>query len=127
MKTIIAAAVAAGALVSTAAYAGPFDGAYGNTVTQTMANGTKIVIYVNAEGTWQRMMNGAIAKGTFTWKNPTTACFTQTDPAPTADQQKQMGDGCQDFSGPTHVAGDTWTETGPGGQKVTVAITAGRS
>jgi len=126
MKKIVAAVAAACVLASSAAFAGPFDSAYGNTVTQTMADGTKVVVYVNADGTWQRSMNGATAKGTYTWKNPTTACFTQTDPAPTADQQKQMGDGCQDFAGPAHVVGDTWTETGPGGQKITVAITAGR-
>ncbi len=126
MKKILAAAIAAGALLSTVAYADPFDGAYGNTVTQTMADGSKIVVYVNADGTWQRTMGASTAKGTYTWRNSTTACFVQTDPAPTADQQKQMGDGCQDFSGPTHVAGDTWTEAGPGGQKITVAITAGR-
>jgi hypothetical protein len=127
MNKFVAVAGAACALAATAAHAGPFDGAYGNTVTQTMADGATTVIYVNADGTWQQMRNGKTAKGTYTWKDATTACFVQTDPAPTPDQQKAMGDGCQNFAGPVHVVGDSWTEKGPGGQSITMKITAGRS
>jgi hypothetical protein len=124
MKLILGAAAAACAFASVAAYAGPFDAAYGNTVTQTGPQGT-IVIYVNADGTWQRMMGGQTASGTYTWKDATTACFTQTDPALTADQQKMMGDGCQSFK-ESHNVGDTWTEKAPNGDTYTVSITAGR-
>lgn len=127
MNKFIAAVAAAGVFASASAYAAtPFDGAYGNTVTQTVADGTKIVIYVNADGTWQRMIGSQVAKGTYTWKDATHACFVQTDPALTPDQAKMMGDGCNDFAGPAHVAGDTWTQNLPNGQTMTVSITAGR-
>jgi hypothetical protein len=126
MKAIFCAAVAACALASTAAYAGPFDAAYGNTVTQTGPDGTKVVIYVNADGTWQRMMGGQTASGTYAWKDATTACFTQTNPAPTPEMQARMGDGCQKFN-ESHGVGETWTEKAPNGATYTVSITAGRS
>jgi hypothetical protein len=125
MKAILGAAVAACVLASAAAHAGPFDAAYGNTVTQTMANGYKAVVYVNADGTWQSTTNGVTVGGTYVWKDAVTACFTQTTPPPTADQMKQMGDGCQKFN-ETHAVGDTWTEKLPDGSTMTVAITAGR-
>jgi hypothetical protein len=38
-----------------------------------------------------------------------------------------MGDGCQDFAGPAHAVGDTWTDTTPDGKQLTMSITAGRS
>ncbi len=125
MKMLLGAAVAACTLASVAAYAGPFDSAYGNTVTQTGPDGSKVIIYVNADGTWQRMMGGNTASGTYTWKDASTACFTQTAPALTADQMKMMGDGCQTFKD-SHAVGDTWTETAPNGATYTVSITAGR-
>jgi hypothetical protein len=125
MKLLLGAACAASMFASVAAYAAPFDSAYGNTVTQTLSNGMKIVIYVNADGTWQSMVNGATSTGTFTWKDATTACFTQTNPAPTPEVQARMGDGCQKFN-ESHGVGETWTEKTPDGQSMTVSITAGR-
>ena len=122
MKRIILAAIAAFA-VSTAAQANPFDAAYGNTVTQTLPDGTKIVIYVNPDNTWQQVMGGKTAKGTYTWKDATHACFTVTDPAP-ADPSKATN--CNEIKG-DHKVGDTWTETTPDGKtKITMTITAGR-
>jgi hypothetical protein len=126
MRILLAAAAAACAYASVAAYAGPFDAAYGNTVTRTNPDGSTTIIYVNADGTWQQNTGGRIARGTFTWKDATTACFTMTDPAPTAEQLQQMGDGCTKF-GESHGVGDTWTEQAPGGATITMAITAGRS
>jgi hypothetical protein len=126
MKKFVAAAVTACALAATAAQAGPFDSAYGNTVTRTNPDGSKTVIYVNADGTWQQTTAGKTVKGTFSWKDPTTACFKATDPAPTPEQAKMMGDGCQNFGGPAHGVGDSWTETTPDGKHLTMAITAGR-
>lgn len=127
MKEFVAAAAAACALAATLAHAGPFDSAYGNTVTRTNPDGSKTVIYVNADGTWQQMAAGKTVKGTYVWKNATTACFTATDPAPAPEQAKMMGDGCQDFAGPTHAVGDTWTDTAPDGKQLTMSISAGRS
>ena len=123
MKRIILAAAACLA-ISSAAQANPFDAAYGNTVTQTMPDGTKIVIYVNADNTWQQTMGGKIVKGTFSWKDATNVCFTVTDPAP-ADPAKATN--CNEIKG-EHKVGDTWTETMPDGKtKITMTITAGRS
>ena len=123
MKRILLAA-AATVLFSGAALADdPFAVAYGNTVTQTMADGTKIVIYVNPDKTWQQTVNGKTAKGTYAWKDATNVCFTVTDPAP-ADPTKATF--CSQIKG-DHKVGDTWTETaGDGKTQVTVAITAGR-
>ncbi len=68
MKRIILAA-AATVLFSTAALADdPFAVAYGNTVTQTLPDGTKLTIYVNADKTWQQSVNGKTTKGTYAWK-----------------------------------------------------------
>jgi len=95
----------------TAAHADPFAAAYGNTVTQTMPDGKKTVIYVNQDGTWEQQGADGDIKGTFVWKDDHTACFTQTDPAP---------------KDPSKV-GDTWSEPLPnGGGSVTMTISAGR-
>ena len=116
----------AAVLLSTAAAqaADPFAVAYGNTVTQTRPDGSKMIIYVNADKTWeQHMANGRVVKGTYMWKDDTHACFTETDPAP-ADPSKATN--CSEIKG-DHKVGDTWTETMPDGKtSVTMAITAGR-
>jgi hypothetical protein len=123
MKRIFLAAAAA-CLVTTAANAAdPFAVAYGNTVTQTFADGTKLIIYVNADHTWEQHIGTQTLKGTYAWKDDTHACFTVTDPAPT-DPTKATN--CNEIKG-DHKVGDTWTETLPNGQTMTMAITAGRS
>lgn len=121
MKPILLAA-AAMIFVATAAQADPFAVAYGNTVTQTMADGTKTLIYVNPDKSWERHTGDKVAKGTYSWKDDTHACFTMTDPAP-ADPAKATG--CNEIKG-DHKLGDTWTETTPDGKTITMAITAGR-
>jgi hypothetical protein len=122
MKRIFLAA-AASLVFSTAALADdPFAIAYGNTVTQTMANGTKIVIYVNADRTWEQHVADKVTKGTYAWKDATNVCFTVTDPAP-ADPSKATF--CNEIKG-DHKVGDTWTESTPQGA-ITVTISAGRS
>jgi hypothetical protein len=110
-------------LLATAAQADPFAAAYGNTVTQTMPDGKKTVTYVNKDGTWeQHMADGSVMKGTFVWKDDHTACFTVTEPAP---QDASKATNCNDIKG-EHKVGDSWTEQGPGGASITMAITAGR-
>jgi len=122
--TRIALGLAAVLLSMPAAQAGDlFAVAYGNTVTQTMPDGSKTIIYVNADKTWEQHMGGKVIKGTYSWKDDTHACFTETDPAP-ADPSKATN--CNEIKG-DHKVGDTWTETMPDGKSsVTMAITAGR-
>jgi hypothetical protein len=122
MKRVLLAAAAIIA-ISTAAQADPFASAYGNTVTQTMADGSKFVIFVNPDKTWESRVAGKVSKGTYSWKDDTHACFTTVDPAP-ADPAKATG--CAEIKG-DHKLGDTWTETSPDGKAMTMSITAGRS
>ena len=57
----------------------PLAVAYGNTVTQTMADGTKTVIYVNADKTWeQHRSDGTVLKGTY--RGRTTATSASRSP-----------------------------------------------
>ncbi|MGH6871803.1 MAG: hypothetical protein ACREHE_09870 [Rhizomicrobium sp.] len=112
------------AAFATSASADPFAAAYGNTVTQTLPDGKKMVIYVNQDGTWeQHMADGTVVKGTFAWKDATHACFTQTDPAP---KDPAHATGCNEIKG-DHKVGDTWTEAMGNNQgNITMSITAGR-
>ena len=124
MKTILLAAVAAIAISTSANAADLFSAAYGNTVTQTLPDGTKFTIYVNQDGSWENHIGGKVTKGTYVWKDPTHACFTTVDPAP-ADPSKATG--CTEFK-VMHNVGDTWTETTPDGKPMmTETITPGRS
>jgi len=127
MNRIALAGAAVLALVTaatTAAWADPFAAAYGNTVTQTTADGKKMVIYVNQDGTWeQRGADGSDFKGTYAWKGDSTACFTVTSPAP---KDPSHATNCNDIKG-DHKVGDTWSEPMPnGGGSITMSITAGR-
>jgi hypothetical protein len=122
MKRIILAAVAAMTTASPALAADPFAPAYGNTVTQTMPDGTKIVILVNEDKTWEQRIGDKTMKGTYAWKDDTHVCFTVTDPAPADPSKATM---CSEIKG-DHKVGDTWTEALPNGGAMTVAITAGR-
>ena len=122
--TRIALGLAAVLLSTAAAQAGDlFAVAYGNTVTQTMPDGSKTIIYVNADKTWEQHRGDKVMKGTYSWKDDTHACFTMTEPAP-ADPSKATN--CNEIKG-DHKVGDTWTETMPDGKStITMAITAGR-
>ncbi|MBV9990593.1 MAG: hypothetical protein JOZ72_04800 [Alphaproteobacteria bacterium] len=123
MKRIALAALAAVILPVAAAQADPFAVAYGNTVTQTLPDGRKTTIYINADKTWERHnTDGTTVKGTYSWKDATHACFVMTDPPPPGNAQAD----CNEIKG-DHKVGDTWTETMPDGKtSITMAITAGR-
>ncbi len=123
MKRMILAAAAAALFATPALADDPFAVAYGNTVTQTMPDGTMVVIYVNADKTWEQHRGTQVFKGTYTWQDATHACFTVTDPAPT-DPSKATN--CNEIKG-DHKVGDTWTEPLPNGGTITMSITAGRS
>ena len=123
MKRIILAAFAAIAVTTGAQASDQFAAAYGNTVTQTLPDGTKFIIYVNADKTWESIAGGKTTKGTYMWKDDTHACFTQVDPAP-ADPTKATN--CNEIKG-DHKLGETWTELTPDGKTaITMTITAGR-
>jgi len=110
-------------LSAAAANADPFAVAYGNTVTQTMPDGGKTIIYVNADKTWERhTADGKVYKGTYAWQDGTHACFTLTDPAPS---DPKNATNCNEIKG-DHKVGDTWTEPMGNGQNLTMTITAGR-
>jgi len=121
MKRILLAAAAVVA-VSSAAQADQFAAAYGNTVTQTLPDGTKSVVYVNPDKTWESHMGANVVKGTYMWKDDTHACFTVISPAP-ADPAKATN--CNEIKG-DHKLGETWTDTTPDGKPITMTITAGR-
>ena len=106
----------------TAQAADPYAADYGNTLAVTGADGTKSTAYLNQDMTWeQHLANGPVIKGTYAWKDATTACFTQTDPAPKADQAPIC------LSGQTaHAVGDTWSVTSSDGKTSTMTLTAGR-
>ena len=120
----IAPALVAVLLSAASAQADPFAVAYGNTVTQTRPDGSKVVIYDNADKTWeQHMSDGMVLKGTYTWQDDTHACFTVTDPPP---KDPAHATNCYEIKG-DHKVGDTWTETMEDGKTtITMAITAGR-
>jgi len=119
----IALALTAVVLSAAAAQAGDrFAVAYGNTVTRTNPDGSKTVIYVNADKTWEQHMGSMVVKGTYEWKDDAHACFTQVSPAP---QDAAHATDCSEIKD-EHKVGDTWTETAPNGQSYTMAITAGR-
>jgi len=122
MKRMFLAVVAVIA-VTTAAEADPLSGAFGNTLTRTLPNGTKMIVYVNADQTWEQQTGAAVIKGTYAWKDATTVCFTLTNPAP-ADSAKAIN--CF-VAKDEHKVGDVWTDPMPDGKGViTNTITEGR-
>jgi hypothetical protein len=111
------------ALLATAAQADPFEGLYGNTVSSTSPTGKKYIYYFNQDGTFENHYpSGRVIKGTFSWKDAQTACFTVTDPPPAKGENATN---CRPFP-ETHHVGDTWTEKDSEGVVFTNTITAGR-
>ena len=121
MKCMFLFAAVAALAVSATAQADPFAGAYGNTVTVTTPDGTKITAYFNADKTWEERVGDKVTKGTFVMKDDTHVCKTVIDPAP-ADPAKATT--CNVAA--DHKVGDTWTETTPDGKQITLTLTAGR-
>ena len=122
MKRILLASFAVIAITA-AAEADPLSGAFGNTLTRTLPDGTKMIVYVNADQTWEQHTGAAVIKGTYAWKDATDVCFTLTDPA-LADPTKVVN--CF-VAKDEHKVGDTWTDPMPDGKGViTNVLTAGR-
>ena len=121
MTRILLAGAAFLALTSVA-FADPYQSMYGNTVTITNADGSKTTSFVNQDMTYEtHTANGTVMKGTYAWKDATTACFTQTDPAPQPNQQPLC---LQNQT--AHNVGESWSVEGMDSKPVTVSITAGR-
>ena len=122
MRMVVLAAAAA-ILSAANAQADPFEGIYGNTATSTAPNGKTTIYYFNRDGTFENhLASGRVIKGTFTWKDAETACFTVTDPPPKAGESSSS---CRSFP-VTHHVGDTWVEKDSEGVTYTNAITLGR-
>ena len=120
MKRILLA-TAVLALSAGTALADNFAGYYGNTVVQTAPDGKVTKSKVNADKTYTAVQpDGTNASGTWAWKDPTEACFTQTSPAPAAGQ----GPVCYKIE--PKKAGDKWEVPTPDGKaKIKIELVAG--
>ena len=122
MNRILLAASAL-VLVTSAAYADPYANLYGNTLSMTGSDGSKSTVLINQDMSWeQHFANGTVLKGTYAWKDATTACFTIVTPAPKNPAQATNCFPAQ----ASHNVGDTWTMNGADGKASTLTITAGR-
>ena len=120
LKRFVLATTAALLLTGTA-QADPFVNMYGNTVSITTPDGKTSKAYVNKDMSWERdMADGSILKGTFAWKDPSTACFTQVTPPPKAGTAPN----CAKID--EHKVGDTWTVTDADKKVTSYTATAGR-
>ena len=123
MKRVLLAAAALLVAGGSALAADTYANFYGNTITITTSDGSKVTAYVNADMTWeQHMPDGTTLKGTYAWKDATTACFTQTDPAPKSAQDAPA---CLPNQAP-HNVGDNWSVIGNDGKSAALSLTAGR-
>jgi hypothetical protein len=123
MKRILIAAAAAAILSSTAHAGDLFAGMYGNSLNITGSDGVKFTVYINQDMSWEEhYADGSVIKGTYAWKDPQTACFTQTTPTP-PDPSKAVN-----CFGPQseHKVGDSWSINGADGKPATLVLTAGR-
>lgn len=123
MKKILLVSAAVALCSGAAQAADLFAGEYGNTLSITAADGSKSSVFINQDMTWeQHGANGAVVKGTYSWKDATTACFTVVTPAPKSPDQATACYGNQ----AAHVVGDSWTMATPDGKSSAMTITAGR-
>jgi hypothetical protein len=122
MKRILLA-LSALAFTAGIAHADPYTNMYGNTLSMTGADGSKSTVFINQDMSWeQHTPTGVVVKGTYAWKDPSTACFTIVTPAP---KDPNMATVCYPAQA-AHNVGDSWTMNGPDGKPNTLAITAGR-
>jgi hypothetical protein len=113
------------ALTTAVAFAGDqFAGMYGNTLVVKDQDGTTTRVFINADKTWeQRMADGKIARGTYSWTDETHFCIVVVEPP--AKPGEQAHKECHEISGDRKV-GDTWTMTGTDGKPTQLTIVAGR-
>jgi hypothetical protein len=120
MKRILLA-TAVLALSAGVALADNLAGYYGNTVVITAPDGKVTKSKVNKDGTYSSVLpDGTTTSGTWVWKDPTTACFTQVTPPPAPDQKPAC------FPIDPHKAGDNWsTKTPDGKAEIKYSLVAG--
>lgn len=120
MKRILLASAVL-ALSAGAALADNLAGYYGNTVVITSPDGKVTKSKVNADKTYSSVLpDGTQTKGTWAWKDDTTACFTQVTPAPAAGTAPAC------FKIDAHKVGDTWsTKTPDGKAEIKYGLVAG--
>jgi hypothetical protein len=123
LACVVLVAIGAAAQAQDAAPSGdPFAAEYGNTLTQTGADGARIVTYINEDRSWeQHLPDGSTRRGTYRWQDNHTVCFAQTDPAP----PNGGGTGCNEVRS-AHQIGESWTQNDSTGHSYTMTIVAGR-
>ncbi len=98
------------------------SGLVGNTVVANTPNGA-IKIQLHADGSYQTVLpNGSGASGTWSEDANGGLCYKQTNPAPPADRPNPF---CAPGMSGKKV-GDSWSQQGPGGNAMTVSVTAGQ-
>jgi len=118
MKKFAAALAFAAALSAGAAFAGPMDNTFGNTVVVTYASGAQARYHFNADGTFTGVApGGSTIRGNWTAADGQLCLHPPTGGAhaptctPLADEAKNVG--------------DTWTQTGSDGSQISVTLEAG--
>jgi hypothetical protein len=118
MRLFYSVLVASVAFAGAAYAAGMNENLIGNTVVITSSAGvTKAK--VNADNTYEtHLADGSVVKGTWAVDGDNT-CYTQTDPAPSAEMKP--------FCAPNEAraVGDTWSAKGPDGSDVKFELVAG--
>lgn len=114
MKTILltAALLAAPAVAQDS----PMAGAFGNTIVSTAPGGVETKAYVDPDGSYRSVTNGAESKGTWAVKKG-LVCYTQTVPTPAAPL-------CT--VGANKKVGSKWSIMLPDDTSTKVKIVAGR-
>jgi hypothetical protein len=114
MKKFAAALALSAALMAGAAYAGPMDYAYENTVVVTYPNGVAARYHFNADGTFHAITPSGDVTGTYELAGD-QICLT-----PTGGQRACTA------AAPDKAVGDSWTQTATDGSSITVSVEAGR-
>ena len=112
MKRILLA-TALVAFSAGSALADNFAGFYGNTVAVTAPDGKVSKTKVKADKSFETTnADGTKTSGTWAWKSPTEACFTQVSPAPAAGTAPAC------FNIDPRKVGDKWETKTPDGKAV---------
>jgi len=121
-----APAALAGLALSAFALAAPaaadtVDAMVGNTILETMADGSTTRFKAKADNTFTvEAPNGVVIKGAWR-RNGDQLCMSQTDPAPPAGAPAESCIPIDD-----HKLGDSWTMKGGDGSDVKLSIVAGQ-
>lgn len=116
MKKILASLTLGAALIAGPAFAGTMDNTYGNTIVVTYANGSQVLYYFNADGTFTGTApGGSQMAGRYTTEGEQLCLI------PPNGQPPQ----CTTVAVDKNV-GDTWTQNAADGSEISVELRAGR-